>query len=70
MPTDVHCFVMSSTEIKVSWQKGEYKTGPTNYSVSAIDDKNNATKFSCSTEGKPVYCRFLVGFVLFNLQFS
>jgi hypothetical protein len=49
MPKDVRCFVMSSTEIKVSWQKGEYKTGPTNYSVSAIDDKNNATKFSCST---------------------
>jgi hypothetical protein len=47
---------MSSTEIEVSWQKGEYKTGPTNYSISAIDDKNNATKFSCSTKGKPVYC--------------
>jgi hypothetical protein len=34
---------MSSTEIEVSWQKGEYKTRSTNYSVSAIDDKNNAT---------------------------
>jgi hypothetical protein len=44
---------MNSTAIEVSWQKGEYKTGPTNYSVSAIDDKNNANKYSCSTEGKP-----------------
>jgi hypothetical protein len=44
---------MNSTAIEVSWQKGEYKTGPTNYSVSAIDDKNNASKYSCSTEGKP-----------------
>jgi len=43
---------MSSTAIGVSWQEGEYKTGPTNYSVSAIDDKNNANKYSCSTEGK------------------
>jgi hypothetical protein len=44
---------MNSTVIEVSWQKGEYKTGPTNYSVSAIDAKNNASKYSCSTEGKP-----------------
>ena len=69
-PKDVRCYAMSSTEIEVSWQKGEYKTGPTNYSVSAIDDKKKATKFSCSTKGMPVYPRFLVGFVLFNLQFS
>ena len=62
---------MNSTVIEVSWQKGEYKTGPTNYSVSAIDAKNNASKYSCSTEGKPNEpTPVLVGFLFLNFQFS
>ena len=59
-PKDVRCFVMNSTAIEVSWQKGEYKTGPTSYSVSAIDDENNASKYNCSTNGKPT--EFTSGF--------